>query len=183
MILSGRLTALAGLLFCLILFLVACTNQHIPTDSVLPTTNSKGEHSNEARLTPDDIEPRLQSGNNKPVVGTGTVPATSLSPTAEQKEGIDVYIFPTPSDPEMQQKVALAKSDLARQLSILEDQIELIEAIRFDWPDSSLGCPEPGGEYLHVWMVGEVILLRVENQVFEYHSGYNRPPFLCQLTK
>lgn len=183
MIFADSLTGRAGILFCITFLLAACVEQLPPTKSVLPTTNSKGEYSNGTRLATDDIEPTLQSGNNKPVVGTGTVPATSLSPTAEQREGTDVHIFPTPSDPEMQQKVALAKADLARRLSILEDQIELIGAIRVDWPDSSLGCPEPGGEYLHVWVVGELVRLQANGLEYEYHSGPNRSPFLCQLTK
>jgi hypothetical protein len=34
-----------------------------------------------------------------------------------------------------------------------------------------------------VWVVGELIRLRVEERLYEYHSGSNRPPFLCQPTK
>jgi hypothetical protein len=167
-----------AILLCLFLLLTACSDQFSPSGSLIPTVSS-----NEIKLTPADTESTLEPGNNKPVMGASATPTLLFSPTDVYRKGTDAPNFPFPSDQEMQQLIAQAKADLARELSIELEQIELVEAIRVDWPDSSLGCPEPGGEYLHVWVVGELILLRVENKVYEYHSGNNRPPFLCQITK
>lgn len=180
-ILSKRLTGRAGLL-CLILLLTACVDQLALIETLSPTTSVRGKPSNEIILTPANAEHTVESGNNKFVIGTVPAPTSSIEPAGVRK-GTDIPNFPTPIEPEMQQLIAQAKADLARRLSIKPEEIELVEARQVDWPDSSLGCPEPGGEYLHVWIVGELIVLRVENHVFEYHSGNNRPPFLCQLAK
>ena len=83
----------------------------------------------------------------------------------------------------MQELVRQAKADLARRLSTSVDQIELTEAKQVDWTDSSMGCPEPGGQYLQVLQVGEFIRLHADGRVYEYHSGKNRPPFLCEPTR
>lgn len=179
---SEKLTGRAGLL-CLILLLSACVDQLAPSEVESPAKSSKGESSNEITLTPADIQATVESSNNKPVIKTSAAPTFLPSPTDVYRKGTDAPNFPTPSDREMQKLIAQAKADLARRLSITQEKIELIDAKQMDWPDSSLGCPEPGGEYLHVWVVGELILLRVENKVYEYHSGNNRPPFLCQMTK
>jgi hypothetical protein len=76
--------------------------------------------------------------------------------------------------------VAQAKDDLAERLSIAVDQIQLVEFRAVVWPDASLGCPQPGVAYKQVPMDGALIRLEVDGQVYEYHSGGSRPPFLCE---
>lgn len=88
---------------------------------------------------------------------------------------------PTPIslDAEAEQLVLQAKQDLAKQLSVNIDQISLVEVQEVTWPDSSLGCPQPGMMYLQVLVDGHLIRFRATGQIYEYHSGGNRPPFLC----
>ena len=76
--------------------------------------------------------------------------------------------------------VSLAKQDLAQRLSIGVEQIEVLEARFAVWPDTSLGCPQPGMAYLQVQRDGSLIRLSVEGRVYEYHSGAGRPLFLCE---
>ena len=108
---------------------------------------------------------------------------TALAPTNDGETVTGSPTVSSLSDPHLEQLVEQAKADLARQLSLPADQIKLIEAMRVDWPNSSMGCPEPGGEYLDVWVVGELIQLEAGGRVYEYHSGPNRPPFLCPPSK
>ncbi len=134
-------------------------------------------------ISNDDAPTHSSPTNSSPSLTATLLNNETPAPPSQTPRKTDISSAPTPSDPTMQGLVEQAKADLARRLSVPADQIELIEAIRVDWPDSSLGCPEPGGEYLHVWIVGELIRLRVDGRVYEYHSGQNRPPFLCQPTK
>lgn len=90
--------------------------------------------------------------------------------------------MPTPADSGLQNLVDKAVSDLAQRLSIPATQIQLVEATPVVWPDSSLGCPQPGMEYLQVPEDGLLIRLQAGNQTYEYHSGGIRDPFLCEKT-
>jgi hypothetical protein len=83
-------------------------------------------------------------------------------------------------DPSLQPLVEQAIVDLAGKLSIEPSQIDLSQFESVVWPDSSLGCPQPGMEYLQVLMEGYRILLRAGGQVYAYHGGGNRGPFLCK---
>ena len=82
--------------------------------------------------------------------------------------------------PGMTQLVELAKKDLAGRLGIGSEDIELISGDYVTWPDSSAGCPQPGMQYLQVLTNGSRIRLRFGKQTYHYHSGGNRPPFMCE---
>jgi hypothetical protein len=88
--------------------------------------------------------------------------------------------LPTPYDPYVTQRIALATADLAQRLALDPAQIELVEVASVTWPDSSLGCPKPGMMYTQALVDGLRIRLAVEEQVYSYHSGSSRAPFLCE---
>jgi hypothetical protein len=88
--------------------------------------------------------------------------------------------IPTPLDPTLQKLIAQAREDLAQRLEIPIDRVELVEAQSVTWPDKGLGCPQPGMAYLQVQVDGLLIRLRVGDSFYEYHSGDDRPPFLCE---
>ena len=74
----------------------------------------------------------------------------------------------------------MAKADLAARLSIPIDKVEVVEQQSVTWRDSSLGCPQPGMQYMQVLVEGMRLRLRANGQTYDYHSGGNRPPFLCE---
>lgn len=73
--------------------------------------------------------------------------------------------------------VYLAKKDLAKRLNIRETNIEVSRIIPTEWPDSSLGYAEPGMMYAQVITPGFVIMLSVDDDLYEYHSDYERVVF------
>lgn len=75
--------------------------------------------------------------------------------------------------------VARAKADLAARLGLSEAEIRVVEAQAVTWPDSSLGCPEPGRMYLQVLTPGYRIVLEAGGRRYTYHAGREGPPFLC----
>ena len=79
--------------------------------------------------------------------------------------------------------VEAAKADLARRRSVAPDTIRVVEVRDVIWPDPSLGCPQPGMAYKQVPVDGLLIRLESGGQVFEYHSGGSKPPFLCEQPK
>lgn len=75
--------------------------------------------------------------------------------------------------------IAQAVADLATHLGIDASQIEVVRMEEVDWPDSSLGCPQPDMNYMQALVNGTFIELRVDAQSYHYHSGGSRAPFLC----
>ncbi len=86
----------------------------------------------------------------------------------------------TPADPGLQDLIDKAIADLAQRLSISATQIKLVDATPVVWSDSSLGCPQPGMAYIQVPEDGLLIRLQVTDQIYPYHSGGFRDPFLCE---
>lgn len=83
-------------------------------------------------------------------------------------------------DPLMEPLIQMAKADLAKRLGIPEAEIEVMEARAVVWPDAGLGCPQPGMSYIQIPFDGGLIVLEVDGQEYNYHTGGNDGPFLCE---
>ena len=85
----------------------------------------------------------------------------------------------TLADAGLQALIDKAITDLAKRFSISADQIRLLDAKPVIWPDASLGCPQPGMAYVQVQEDRLLLRLQAGDQIYEYHSGGTRDPFLC----
>ena len=66
--------------------------------------------------------------------------------------------------------VLAAQTDLARNQHVTVDKIAIIESRAVDWPDTSLGCPQPGVAYAQVITPGYFVRLELSGREFEYHT-------------
>lgn len=110
-----------------------------------------------------------------------TVPATptvlaALTPTPGQTRGAPDAARPTGGSA----MVDLARQDLARRLGLSPDQIVVESVKEREWPDTSLGCPEPGRLYAQVIVPGYRIVLRAQDRTFVYHTDRTSRVVLCQ---
>lgn len=102
-----------------------------------------------------------------------------LAATAPASPGTNTNQLVSLSDnPLVQQAI----KDLARRESISPASIEVLSFEEVVWPDTSLGCPQPGMRYRQVTQDGAQILLRFSGGERVYHSGGSRPPFWCSST-
>lgn len=85
-----------------------------------------------------------------------------------------------PPDPALQGLVVQAKEDMAKRLSIGVEQISLVEAEAVEWPNASLGCPEPGKAYAQVATPGYRIVLETLGESYEYHSDSEQRVICCE---
>jgi hypothetical protein len=70
--------------------------------------------------------------------------------------------------------VEWAVADLAERLGIAPGQIAIVAVESVQWRDSSLGCPQPGMMYAQVITPGFRVILRAEDEQYEYHSAEGR---------
>jgi hypothetical protein len=76
----------------------------------------------------------------------------------------------------------LAIDALAGELDVEEDRIQIDTIRAVNWPDSSLGCPQPGRAYLQVVTPGHKVTLRADGRVHVVHEAKGRA-FVCEQTK
>ena len=115
-----------------------------------------------------------------PVEPTVTEEGPSDEPPDETEEE-EMTMTPTnPSGRERLPQVEQAVADLAERLEVEAGEIEVVEVEFVTWPDSSLGCPQPGMAYTQVPQDGMLIRLRAAGEGYDYHSGGGRDPFLCE---
>ncbi len=88
--------------------------------------------------------------------------------------------IPTPYPPGVEQAVNTARADLAKRLAVDPSQVVVMGVSSVTWPDASLGCPQPGMAYAQVMVDGYIVRLQANGQVYEYHGGGSRAPFLCK---
>jgi hypothetical protein len=71
-----------------------------------------------------------------------------------------------------------AITDLAQRLSIPETEIKVVSVESVEWPDASMGCPQPGMMYAQVISPGYLVILEAGGRSYRYHGGRNAM-FLC----
>ena len=68
-----------------------------------------------------------------------------------------------------QQAVQLARRAASQQLGIAPERFTVRTVEPAEWPDSSLGCPRPGVNYLQVVTRGHRVVLEAEGRVSTVH--------------
>ncbi len=112
-----------------------------------------------------------------PLEGFSPLPAPAHPiPTVPSDAGGSPIVTP---DSALKEVIERARQDLAARLGRAIAEIRVVEARAVTWPDSSLGCPEPGRMYLQVLTPGYRVILEAEGQRYAYHAGRQGPPFLC----
>ena len=104
-----------------------------------------------------------------PLKATGST--TTTTPTTGEPQ-VDPGLLPL---------VDQAKADLAGVLGVDAGSITLVSAELVEWPDTSLGCPQPDMVYMQVPTDGSLIVLSHAGTEHRYHTGGSEyVPFLCE---
>ena len=76
--------------------------------------------------------------------------------------------------------VVRAAEDLAETLGVDVADVTLVSIEAVDWPDASLGCPEPDMMYAAMLTPGYRIVLSADEIEYEYHTSDNPDSRLAQ---
>jgi len=100
--------------------------------------------------------------------------------TDEPTEGAMSSTTPAPVPGADGPRARVARADLASRLGVDEDEVSVIAVEGVTWRDGSLGCAEKGMMYTQALVEGQRITLAVGDTEYEYHTGGQREPFLCE---
>ena len=70
-----------------------------------------------------------------------------------------------------EQAVSLAKQVASKHLTVPAAQMTVQHTEAVDWPDSSLGCPQPDMMYLQVITPGFKVMLKASGKIYPVHVG------------
>lgn len=125
-------------------------------------------------------------GGADETAGTGTVPVVSDRARDDSKPPLTAVPLPggtapgsVPPDVAAHPDVQGAVADLAARQGVSVDDVEVLVVREVTWRDGSLGCPQPGMNYTQALVDGQLVVLAIGGQRFEYHSGPNRPLSYC----
>lgn len=93
-----------------------------------------------------------------------TPPPTGVKPTPR--------IIPGPGIPNPSAAASnRAAVNLADELRLDVESVEVVSVEAVEWRDSSLGCPKPGQNYMSVITPGFRVVLQAGGQQYEYHTN------------
>jgi hypothetical protein len=88
-------------------------------------------------------------------------------------------VSPAPSPSLLPAAVQAAIDDAGQFTGVDADAIQVLRAEATEWPDSSLGCPQPGQMYLQVVTPGYLVELQADSRRLEYHTDSRGRLVLC----
>jgi hypothetical protein len=109
-----------------------------------------------------------------PIVTIDPSLSLGLIPTAYP--GVAPLLEPVPAE-----ILVLVTNDLTEKTGAALEHIHVLETEAVEWPDSSLGCGEPGEIYLPVVTPGFRIVLEVDGQLYSYHTNTTNRFILCEM--
>jgi hypothetical protein len=105
-------------------------------------------------------------------------PTAEPIPSSDHGEG---EVSPMPEETVASPNVvSMVIADLAQRLGVAEEEITVKSLKGMQWPDTSLGCPQPGMMYAQVVTPGYRVVLEVDSQVYEAHTDEGQSAVWCE---
>ena len=160
----------AVLVAALVLPLAACGNVERPADTTATTsaaTATTPPATSDAASTsqPTTSEDAMQTSRPDPIPVPG---GDSALPTGPVPESVV-------ERPEVQAAIA----DLAERRSVDVADVTVAGWAQVTWSDGSLGCPQPDMMYTQALVPGEQLVLRIDDDLFSYHSAVGKSFSYC----
>jgi hypothetical protein len=96
-------------------------------------------------------------------------PALTLA-QSEANAGEPRDVAPAAGTPGASGETALLTAAIAEDLGVPAESVQVVSMEPRNWPDTSLGCPQPDMLYAQVVTPGYLVLLDVSGERIEYHT-------------
>jgi hypothetical protein len=115
----------------------------------------------------------------------------SAAPSASVRPGASFVPRPTvgptvaPVTGEVPETVLTAiRADLTTQTGVDASDAVIVKAEAVDWPDGSMGCPQPGIMYIQQVIPGYQVVLSLDGKTYDYRVAASTGEFrLCEGLK
>jgi len=132
-------------------------------------------------------EPLSPSAAVSPTQGDATQMTQSAHPSPASTNVVPSNVPPilrgeiitTPVSRDLEGLIDIAKQDLARRLEIIPEGIEVLLIETAEWPDTSLGCAEPGLSRRPVAIPGYRLVLSTMGREYVYHTNRDSGVVFC----
>jgi hypothetical protein len=106
---------------------------------------------------------------------------TNAAPLAELEAPASQVIAPVSSTPAVSpaDPKSFARTALAAWLGVPEESVQAVQVETVEWPDASLGCPQPGQDYAQVVTPGLRFTFRVADRSYVVHTDLGRVAVVC----
>ena len=158
----------------LAVLLLACGPTQ-PAGTEPPATGTPGPGTES--LEPETATPAAPAESPLPTPAPDTGLTPDATPLAEEVPGLTPRPPVTGEVPAGLLDAILA--DLAGRRDVSTDEIEVVRGESVVWRDGSLGCPQPGMMYTQALVPGYQVVLRVDDETFDYHAGESGFFVLC----
>jgi len=117
---------------------------------------------------------------------SGTAPACAAVPSGPATATVTVPRAATPSASatrgtmDYPDVVRAAIAQATTDLGVAPDQLTIVAVEARDWPDSSLGCPQPGRAYAQIVTPGYRLVVQATGRQYDYHT--NRTTMIVRCT-
>lgn len=91
----------------------------------------------------------------------------------------DTSTYPGADDPELSEHAETARADLAAELDVPEEELNIVLAEEVTWRNGALGCEEEGMSYTQALVEGYRIRIEHDGQPYHYHGEQGGEPFYC----
>lgn len=103
------------------------------------------------------------------------VPALSSPSAAATKAPTSSAAVPVPTDGgDASGLVDRARDEVAARAGVRPEAVQVVRVEAVDWPDTSLGCPQPGMLYAQVVTPGYLIVVEASGKRYEFHTDRQR---------
>jgi hypothetical protein len=110
----------------------------------------------------------------------GGLATLSTAGADEEEDAVTVAEQPEELPPmNVNEQAEFSRLELATRLEIELDSISVSGVIPVRWRSTALGCPKPDTSYDEMLIPGVLIMLRVDNTAYRYHSLPGKQPFYC----
>ena len=145
--------------------------KHHVSDKTRPAKPSPEGHSRESASAPEPTT--IDPATAAPVSTAAGNPKADTNIDANANANANAANVP-------QALLDTLSADLATHASVRPADIAVVQTQAVDWPDSALGCPQPGMGYMQVITPGYRVVLQASGRQFHYHTNQRVHFVLCK---